>query len=725
MCRLSDLGVHHRHTSSLEQAILVLSFGFPVFGPTYPPATVNQSPIPTPQMPANTSGRALGPQLSDHEVLRLRMPLLLGLLSGFSPEALDGKSLPDNGDEPAIRCGIISQVNSRWETVYWAGEESTPEEQTLSHGIASEAVDQDDVVERGEFAAISLFDPADHSVTAAADQEVMPDIRNYALLLSLGGRPAPRPIIRTLAVNIGRFLTLHRDRQNNARQLWQATTMLQHAALWQQLDDDDALLQSVAQCACEVLQCERATIFLVDKARRRLVGRPAIGIAGGVLEVEDDAGIVGEVMQSGEPRWWSTGGIDGNRVNRRIDQAQNFQTRSLLAVPMRNARGQVIGVFEGINANESDHRNGVFNETDVRTLTELAVHATAAIDSQRTRIQLTRSRDRLIDQAEQSNPIIGQHETIRDLRVNAGKVATTDLSVLILGQNGTGKEVLAQHIHYQSDRRNGPFVAVNCAALVESLLESELFGHEKGAFTDASGARQGKFELANGGTLFLDEVGDMSPGGQAKLLRVLEDHLVVRVGGSQPIPVDVRVIAATNQPLQELIAKKRFREDLFFRLNIVSLTLPPLANRGDDIILLAEHFLKHFCEKIGRAVPKLDRSACRAIMSHSWPGNVRELRNTIERLCYLTSGQSVGANDLMLQTAMANGAHGLAGGQHAALGEDDEVNLNEATRLFQVAHIEKAISLCGGNMTEAASTLGLHRSNLYRKMRQLGMSASE
>ena len=240
---------------------------------------------------------------------------------------------------------------------------------------------------------------------------------------------------------------------------------------------------------------------------------------------------------------------------------------------------------------DSNHNDAGFEAYDATVLTDLATHAAVAIEGHRTRKKLAQSRDRLVDDAASASRMIGDHPALVALRQNAAKVAGTDLSVLIRGENGTGKEVLAKHVHYQSDRRSGPFVAVNCAALVESLLESELFGHEKGAFTDANQTRVGKFELASGGTLFLDEIGDMSLSGQAKLLRVLEEKVVVRVGGSQTIPVDVRVIAATNQPLEDLISSKRFREDLFFRLNVVPLTLPPLRLRGEDVVLLAEHFL--------------------------------------------------------------------------------------------------------------------------------------
>ncbi|HBJ36863.1 MAG TPA: hypothetical protein DDZ51_19320, partial [Planctomycetaceae bacterium] len=281
------------------------------------------------------------------------------------------------------------------------------------------------------------------------------------------------------------------------------------------------------------------------------------------------------------------------------------------------------------------------------------------------------------------------------------------------------------------------------AALVESLLESELFGHERGAFTDAHQARPGKFELASGGTLFLDEIGDMSPGGQAKLLRVLEEKIVVRVGGSTPIPVDVRIIAATNQSLPDLVAEKRFREDLFFRLNVVSFRLPPLRQRGEDILLLADHFLQQFAAQIGRTVPEFSASAKQAMLDYRWPGNVRELRNVMERASYLAQSNVLTESDLGLgpidspgnafvaaaSPSPVNGA--LAGAIASTKPGDQPANgffaalhgtLADATRDFQVELIRASIQAQRGNMTAAAETLGLHRSNLYRKMRQLGMN---
>jgi Nif-specific regulatory protein len=255
---------------------------------------------------------------------------------------------------------------------------------------------------------------------------------------------------------------------------------------------------------------------------------------------------------------------------------------------------------------------------------------------------------------------------------------------------------------------------VNCAAIAETLLESELFGHEKGAFTDARESRPGKFELASGGTLFLDEIGDMSLGGQAKLLRVLEDKTVVRVGGSTPIQTEVRILAATNHDLAAMVRAKQFREDLFFRLNVVSLELPPLRERGDDVLKLADHFLRTFCRNMGRRAPKFSAAARKRLLEHAWPGNVRELRNLAERLAYLTTGDAVEAEDLALIDSGATGAERLA---------ELHGSLAEATREFQQHYIRKTIDAARGNMSGAAKRLGLHRSNLYRKMRQLDMAA--
>ena len=312
--------------------------------------------------------------------------------------------------------------------------------------------------------------------------------------------------------------------------------------------------------------------------------------------------------------------------------------------------------------------------------------------------------------------LIGDSAAIRALREAIRRVASTDLPVLLLGENGSGKEVASQLIHHLSPRRKEPFLAVNCAALTQSLLESELFGHEAGAFTDAREARAGKFELAANGTIFLDEIGELNLSGQAKLLRVIEEQVVVRVGGWEPITTNARVIAATNRDVAGMVREQQFREDLFYRLNVVMLEIPPLRERADDIVPLARHFLATYRRQTGRHKLDLTKSAERQLCEHFWPGNVRELRNMMERLAFLADSDLIDGPDI---------AHLL---DRAPPREDvriTDATLADATRDFQIHHIEKQIRAARGNMTAAAKRLGLQRSNLYRKMRQLGMSTSD
>ncbi|MEA1951948.1 MAG: sigma-54 dependent transcriptional regulator, partial [Planctomycetota bacterium] len=382
-------------------------------------------------------------------------------------------------------------------------------------------------------------------------------------------------------------------------------------------------------------------------------------------------------------------------------------------VPLRDSSGEVFGAFELINK-----ISGSFSDDDEEALAELAAQAAIALEATQDRQQLIDDNRQIAEQAAQGAKLVGKSPQIEAVRSIVGRVAGTDLAVLVLGENGTGKEVVAQSIHYQSVRGDKPFIAVNCAAIPDTLAESELFGHEKGAFTDAQEARAGKFELADQGTLFLDEIGDLSLGSQAKLLRVLDEQVLVRVGGSTPIHTDARVIAATNQNLAEMVRQKRFREDLYFRLNVVTIELPSLRDRGDDIILLAEYFLDDFCKKARRASPQFSPAARRRLLGHHWPGNVRELRNLMERLAFMTQGKHVEAADL----AFTLSPHPQSQGR-AALTTDQ--TLAEATANFQIEYIEAAIEQSSGNVSQAATNLGLHRSNLYRKMRQLGMDDGE
>ena len=425
--------------------------------------------------------------------------------------------------------------------------------------------------------------------------------------------------------------------------------------------------------------------------------------------IADDKGIAGAVLKSQQPRRWDRSDPT-DEVDRKVDTSSGYRTDSLLAVPLFDLKGKPMGVFEVIN-----HVDGRFDQQDEEDLLELARHASAALANTQTLQRLVQTRDRLTQDAAQQVQLIGQSPEMIQLKTTIARVGDTDLAVLLLGENGTGKEVVSRQIHYQSKRRFDPFIAVNCAAITETLLESELFGHEKGAFTDAHETRIGKFELASGGTLFLDEIGDMSLAGQAKLLRVLEEKVVVRVGGSTAIPVNVRVIAATNQNLVDLVRLKKFREDLYFRLTVVTLQLPPLRQRGDDILELADFFLSLFCNKIGRSKPTLTSTAKKRLLVHDWPGNVRELRNIIERIAYLTSGDTVDESQIDFVRSPRGD------GQDSGSWFDLSQSLSDATNDFQVKYIEQQIKSCNRNMTLAAERLGLQRSNLYRKMKQLGM----
>jgi two-component system nitrogen regulation response regulator NtrX len=310
--------------------------------------------------------------------------------------------------------------------------------------------------------------------------------------------------------------------------------------------------------------------------------------------------------------------------------------------------------------------------------------------------------------------MIGDSQAIRQLQEQVAMAAPTNGRVLIHGENGTGKELVARSIHMRSRRMKGPFIEVNCAAIPEELIESELFGHMKGAFTGAFTDRRGKFELADTGTLFLDEIGDMSVKTQAKVLRALQEQVVEPVGGTSGVKVDVRVIAATNKDLPTEIRAGRFREDLYFRLNVIPISVPPLRDRDSDIPLLADHFMIEFAREYGRRAKRLDPGAATGLRSYRWPGNVRELRNVIERLMIMVPGDTIGLADLAF----------LEGGGVAAADQPGTpaLPLHEARERFERDYIMRALAAQNGNISRTADALGVERSNLYRKMRAFGIA---
>ena len=307
-----------------------------------------------------------------------------------------------------------------------------------------------------------------------------------------------------------------------------------------------------------------------------------------------------------------------------------------------------------------------------------------------------------------TNRMIGSSPAFERVIEQATMAARSDARILLTGESGTGKELLAAHIHERSPFAGGPFVKVNCAAIPSDLIESELFGHEKGAFTGAATARRGKFELADGGTMFLDEVGDLHGGSQAKLLRVLQEGEFHRVGGEQPIKVTVRVLSATNRDLQDMVAQQKFREDLYYRLCVVPIRVPSLRERPQDIPGLAEYFLDDFCRRNNFRSKRFDTGLGAELASYHWPGNIRELRNTVERMAILTQGDLLGLDSVPIEIRMA---------------KENPIpsNLREAKESAERDHILKALEQSGWNVSGAARALGMERTNLHKRIRSLGL----
>jgi len=342
--------------------------------------------------------------------------------------------------------------------------------------------------------------------------------------------------------------------------------------------------------------------------------------------------------------------------------------------------------------------------------------------------RLARELQQLSDRLARAEPLLGGSPRMQRLKAELATAARSESRILILGENGTGKELVARQVHRLSGRSRGPFVEVNCAAIPEDLIESELFGHVRGAFTGAVGDRPGRFEQADGGTLFLDEVADMSLKTQARVLRVLQEQRFERVGGTSPIRVDVRVLAATNKDLEDEIRQGRFREDLYFRLAVIPLRVPPLRERAEDVPILAAHFIALFAHELKQRPKAVDREAMRLLEEYAWPGNVRELRNLVERMMIMVPGATIAAADLAaaIRADGGSGGSGGAGGSarasaERALWEADYASLREARGAFEKHFIERKLAELEGNVSRTAQVLGLERSNLYRKMRAYGI----
>ncbi len=391
-------------------------------------------------------------------------------------------------------------------------------------------------------------------------------------------------------------------------------------------------------------------------------------------------------------------GIDGLETLKRIKQ-----TRSHQLVVMMSGHGTIETAIKATRLGAFDFIEKPLSLEKVLLSIENALKVG----------QLLAENNALKEKLARDYQMIGESPVIKKLKEQIKVAAPSSGWVLITGENGTGKELVARAIHQQSGRNDKPFVEVNCAAIPEELIESELFGHEKGAFTGATAARRGKFDQANGGTLFLDEIGDMSLKTQAKILRILQEHKFERVGGNRTIEVDVRVIAATNKVLPQEIKTGHFREDLYFRLNVLPFVVPSLRNRKEDIPLLCFHFLHFFCSKESRENKTISDEAIKCLLAYDWPGNVRELKNLIERLVIMTPGTEIKRSDLPHDISNITATDIRA----TTLAEDLPDSYKEAKEIFEEQFLIEKLKKNSWNISRTAEEIGLERSNLHRKIK--------
>lgn len=480
--------------------------------------------------------------------------------------------------------------------------------------------------------------------------------------------------------------------------------------------DLHSLLLLIAKEASDLLKAEKASVFIFDREKNELWS--IVSLDGEQIRFDARLGIAGASVTTGKTINVKDA-YDDPRFYKRIDeQSGGSRTRSILIVPLKGRDGNVLGTFQVINK-----KKGTFDKPDIEILEILAQSLTNSIekftliDELRERIsQLESENIQLrndVHKTFSTQNIIGENPKIQNIVRLIEQLSDTSLNVLITGESGTGKELIAKALHFNSPRSGQPFIAINCAAIPENLIESLLFGIEKGVATGVE-QRIGKFEEANRGTLFMDEIGDLSYEAQAKILRVLQEGIVQHVGGSKSIPIDVRIIAATNKNLKNEIAKNKFREDLYYRLKVVEITTPPLREIKQDIPLFANYFLARYCEEMKKETKTLTPDAMSCFISYSWPGNVRELENTIKRLIAILNKKTIKVEDLP-QTLKE-------------LKQSQNQTRLMSTRTLQerVEEIERdtiieALELCQNNQKQAAKLLGLSRQGLINKIKRYGI----
>jgi len=468
--------------------------------------------------------------------------------------------------------------------------------------------------------------------------------------------------------------------------------------------DLKAVLATIAQLARIVTRSEASCVFTLTGQRQKLSVAAATGHWKDALEGREfDAklGIPGHVVRRGQPVLLRDARSDP-RFHREIDELST-RTRTLLAAPMIH-RAEVIGVVEVVN--RRDERD--FSEEDLKILQLFATFAASATANARMHDDLKQQFAGLRDSVMKRTTIIGESQQLKKVLELCERVARGQTTVLLLGETGTGKEVTARHIHNLSRRRDELFVAVNCAALPENLLESELFGHEKGSFTGAHTQHRGWFEVAGKGTLFLDEIGEISRAMQAKLLRALQEKHIVRVGGTEPIACDTRIIAATNRNLKNMMIDGLFREDLYYRLSVFPIHLPPLRDRGDDVPLFVHHFVTKAARECNIRELRVDGETITALRAYHWPGNIRELQNVVERAVLMSDGALLLPCHLPPEIETVNGSTSSDQETGTLFGQ-------EKTLILQ------ALDQCGWNQSKAARVLGITRDLMRHRIKKYGI----
>lgn len=467
-------------------------------------------------------------------------------------------------------------------------------------------------------------------------------------------------------------------------------------------------MQELAEFLSDLLDAERTSLFLLSTDLDTLRAEAALGVDSSGIRIGKMTGLAGFVFRTGKPLRVDDAYSDP-RFFPEVDKKTGFKTRSVLCVAIKRRDGTPIGVIQALNK-----RGGVFSDGDEAVL-EAAAEQTARVVLSMRRYRylkeatrhLQEEKTRLLHRLKRGrgvDAILGNSPSVQRTRQLILQVAPTDSTVLITGESGTGKELIAQALHYESPRASyGDFVAVNCAAIPETLLEAELFGVEQGAATGVE-PRPGKFEQADRGTILLDEIGDMPPSMQAKLLRVLQEKRFSRLGGRHERIVDVRIVAATNRNLSELVREGDFREDLYWRLAVIEIHIEPLRKRREDIPILAEFFLQEACRRFGKKIDGFEDGLLDVLMRYDWPGNVRQLRNEVERAVLLSSSRRLRLDDFSQRIR----------GEEAM--EKEELNLRAAKESLEKRLIKEALLKTGGNRTEAAELLGITREALRKKM---------